>query len=282
MANGQTMEAPATVKSLSFGEVAFKTANTITRVEIDTEKLYPQTEYSDDVAPRETTDTDLLLAVKRNFDKRTMPLPKKPPARCWRRCPDSMRFGSFGPVLACSRAFVEAEKEFRAVLDEKLPSAKGLAWANIGLGEIAARSNQNDQALKYAEAAILTDADYGASLAARNLRNKLGAAASIDPAAKAFFDNFGKAAVSNRKAEVDALVMPGEIVRFASGISGSTEQWQATVKQVDRLDADNILVETDISLKLLTKDPESGLAVFRLTKTGNVWKMSSVDMFEVR
>lgn len=283
MANGQTMEAPATVKSFSFGEVAFKTANKITRVEIDTEKLYPQTEYSDDVAPRETTDTDLLLAVKRNFDKQDYTAAEKTARTVLASMPryDEVRILLGRSLLALGR-LPEAEKEFRAVSDEKLPSPRGLAWASVGLGEIAARSNQNDQALKYSDAAILMDADYGASLAARNLRNKLGVAPSIDPVAKTFFADFGKAAVSNRKAEVDALVMPGEIVRFASGISGSTEQWQATVKQVDRLDADNILVETDLNLKLLTKDPESGLAVFRLTKAGNVWKMSSVDMFEVR
>ena len=57
------------LKPKSFGEVSFKTPNKIVRVEIDNEKLYPQTDYTDDVAPREFTDSDLLLVVKRDFDK---------------------------------------------------------------------------------------------------------------------------------------------------------------------------------------------------------------------
>lgn len=284
--NGQTIEAPTTVKAFSFGEVAFKTSNKVVRVEIDTDKIYPQTDYSDDVAPRETTDTDLLLAVKRSFDKQD-PAGFAGAETIARSVLTSLpRFDEVRILLARSLLALgktaDAEREFRNVLNEKLPSSRGLAWANVGLAQVAARSNQNDQALKFAEAAILADAEYGASLAARNLRNKIGGASEIDPVAKAYLADFSKAAVSNRKAEVDALVVPGEVSKFAGGLSGSTEQWQATVRQVDRLDANNILVEADVSLKLLTQEPASGMAVFHLSKVGSGWKLSSVDMFEVR
>ncbi len=283
MSNGQTMEASATVKALSFGDVTFKTANKLVRVEIDTEKLYPQTDYSDDIAPRETTDTDVLLAVKRNFDKQDYTAAETTARTVLASMPryDDVRVLLARSLLALGRTS-DAEREFRNVLNEKLPSSRGLAWANVGLAEVAAKSNQNDQAVKYAEAAILADAEYGASLAARNLRNKIGAPPAVDAVAKAFFSDFSKAAVSNRKADVDALVMPGEVSKFAGGLSGSTEQWQATVRQVDRLDGNNILVEADVNLRLLTREPTSGMAVFRLTRAGNAWKLSSVDIFEVR
>src|SRR5206468_1040995 len=64
-----TLKADSTIKATSFGDVTFKTPAKITRVEIDTDKLYPQIEYSDDVAPREFNDSDPLLAVKKLFDK---------------------------------------------------------------------------------------------------------------------------------------------------------------------------------------------------------------------
>ena len=281
--NGQRLEASTTLKALNYGEVVFKTTTKITRVEIDTDKLYPQIEYSDDVAPRETTDTDLLLAVKRNFDKqdfigaeKTARIVLSTIARH-----DDVRVLLGRSLLAQGRN-AEAEKEFKTILDEKLPTSRSLAWANVGLAEVAAKANQNDQAIKFAQTAILADAEVGASLAARNLRNKLGAVAAGDTAVKTFFTDFDKATVSNRKADVDALVMSGEASKFASGISGSTEQWQTQVRQVDRLDENNVLVEADMNIKLLTRSAESGLAVFRLTKTGNAWKLSSVDLFEVR
>lgn len=282
-ANGQRLEAPTNIKALSYGEAVFNTPNKVIRVEVDTDKLYPQMEYSDDVAPREATDTDLLLAVKRNFDKQDFAGAESTARNVLALQPrfDEVRVLLGRSLLALGRA-ADAEKEFKAVLDEKLPAAKSLAWANAGLADVAARANQNDQVLKYSEMAIIADADYGASLAARNLRNKTGTVGPIDPAVKTFFNDFDRAVVSNRKADVDALVVSGEVAKFAGGVSGSTEQWQTQIKYVDRLDANSVLVELNLNVKLLTRDPSSGLAVFRLTKIGGAWKLSSVDMFEVR
>jgi hypothetical protein len=283
LAGGQVMDTQATIRALSFGDVAFKTGNKVTKVEVDREKLYPQTDYSDDVAPRETTETDLLLGVKRNFDKQDFAAAESSARAVLGSLPrfDDVRVLLGRSLLALGR-LPDAEREFQAVLAEKLPSSRSIAWAQVGLGEIAAKANRNNDALKYASAAIQTDAEYGASLAARNLRNKLNIAPAGDQRAKQFIADFGRAVLSNRKADVMALVMPGEAVKFANGLSGSTEQWQASIRQIDVLDSNDILVETDVNLKLLTRDPASGIAVFRLAKVGDVWKLNAVDMFEVK
>ncbi len=282
-ANGQSLESPTTIKAQSFGEVSFKSPSPIVRVEVDSEKLYPQFEYADDVAPKEISDSDPVLSVKRVFDQKDYVGVEKTARMVLANSPrtDDVRILLGRALLSLGRT-ADAEREFRAILDEKLPSSRSLAWANVGLGETAAKAGRNDEAIRYADAAIAADAEYGASLAARNLRNRLGAATSIDPAVKNFFADFDKAAVSNRKADIDVLVMPGEASKFASGIAGGTEQWQTQVRQIDRLDANNLLVETTLTIKLLTKDVESGIAVFRLTRSGNAWKLSGVETFEVR
>ena len=283
MENGQKLTAPTTIKATSFGEVVFKATGKVVRAEIDADKIYPQIEYSDDIAPRESTDSDPLLATKRLFDKQDF-AGAETTARTLLR--DKPRFDDLrvllGRSLLSQNKNTDADKEFRAILDEKLPTSRSLAWANVGLGEIASRANQNGPAQKYAEAAIAADAEYGATLAARNLRNKLGVATAGDPSVKTFFTDFDKAASSNRKADVDALVLPGEVTKFASGVSGSTEQWQTQIRQIDRLDASTVLVEANMTIKLLNKEQETGMAVYRLTKAANGWKLSAVDMFEVR
>jgi hypothetical protein len=264
----------------------FRTNAKVTRVEIDADKLYPQTDYSDDVKPQESTESDPLLAAKRLFDKQdaTGYAGAETTARAVLR--DMPRFDDLRILLARSllaqNKNTDAEREFRAVLDEKLPTSRSLAWANVGLGEVSARANRNEAALKFAEAAIMADAEYGASLAARNLRNRLGNSPAADAAVKAFFADFDKAATSNRKADVEALIVPGEVSRFAGGIAGGTEQWQTQVRAVDRLDANTVLVEANMNIKLLNKDAETGLAVYRLIKVGSGWKLAAVDMFEVR
>ena len=282
-ASGQIIESPTTIKAQSYGEVSFKSPSPIVRVEVDTEKLYPQFEYSDDVAPKELSDSDPILAVKRAFDKQDFAGAEKIALIVLKSSPrtDDVRILLGRALLALGRN-VDAEREFKAILEEKLPSSRSLAWANVGLGETAARGGRNEEAVRFADAAIMADAEYGASLAARNLRNRVGATSNIDPTVKSFFADFDRAAVSNRKADVDALIIPGEASKFAGGIAGGTEQWQTQVRQIDRLDANNLLVETNLTIKLLTKDSETGMAVFRLTRSGNGWKLSGVETFEVR
>ncbi|MFN0140961.1 MAG: tetratricopeptide repeat protein [Pyrinomonadaceae bacterium] len=282
-ANGEKMNSPVTLRATNYGEVAFRTPQKIVRVEIDPEKMYPQIDYSDDVAPRDSSDSDPLLATKRLFDKQDFAGAETQARATLRERPrfDDVRIFLARALLAQNKT-VDAEREFIAVLAEQLPTARSIAWANVGLAEIASRNNQVSVALRFAEAAIATDADYGASLAARNVRNKLSGTAAIDPNIKTFFADFDRAATANRKADVDALVMPGEVTRFAGGVAGSTEQWQSQIRAVDRLDANTVLVETGMTIKLLNKEAESGMAVYRLIRSGSGWKLAAVDMFEVR
>jgi len=283
LANNERMTTQSTIRAKSFGEVTFKTANKIARVEIDPEKLYPQTEYSDDVAPREFTENDPLLGVKRLFDKQDYAGAQRVAAAVLREMPryDDVRILHGRSLLALGR-LTDAEREFRSVLDEKLPSARSLAWANVGLADIAARSGQNVQAAKFASDAIRADAEYGASLAARAIRSKLNTGAKTDDAITSFFTQFDRSAAANKKAELEALMAPGEVGKFASGIAGQTEQWKTQVVAVDYLDLNTALVETQLTIKLLNREVESGTAVYRLSKVGSGWKMSAVDIFEVR
>ena len=282
-ANGERMSAPTTIRAKSYGEIIFKTANKLNRVEIDPEKFYPQTDYSDDVAPREATDSDLLLAVKRSFDKQEYANAEKTARTVLRDMPrfDDVRVILGRSLLALGRN-AEAEKEFRAVLDEKLPSSRSIAWAYVGLADIAQKTGQSPQAVKYAVDAIRSDAEYGASLAARAIRSRASSAATADESVKAFFAAFDKAAASNRKAELEALAVPGEASRFVSGIPGQAVEWKTDVLYVDSIDANNAWVETRLTIRLINKDAETGTAVFRVSRVGTNWKLSSVDIFEVR
>ena len=98
---------------------------------------------------------------------------------------------------------------------------------------------------------------------------------------KTFFANFDKAVVANSKRAVEALLLKGEIARFSSNVAGQAQQWQTSVVAVDDIDGENFLVETNVSLKLLNREIETGLAVFRLTRAAGGLKISGVEVFEV-
>jgi tetratricopeptide (TPR) repeat protein len=281
--NGEKLNAQTTIAAKSFGEVRFKTANKIIRAEVDTDKIYLQTDYSDDVAPRELDNNDAILFIKRAFDQQDFAKAEKNARLVLQSAPrfDDARTWLARALLAQGKTS-DAEKEFRTVLDEKLSTARSLGWANAGLGEIALKSGQNTQAAKFFEEAINVDAEYGATLAARQGRNKANVSTTIDESVRSFFSQFDKAAVSSRKAELDALILRGEIPKFSGGIAGQAEQWRTTVLFTDKIDANTLWAEVSLNIKLLNKNAESGTAVFRLTKVGNVWKLSGVDVFEVR
>ena len=280
---GEKLTAQSTIQAKSFGEVNFKTGQKIVRVEVDTDKFYPQIDYSDDVAPREFETSDALSVIKRAFDKGEFVAAEKSARTALQSAPrfDDARIW-LARSLAAQNKNAEAEREFRLVLDEKLPTARSLAWANVGLGELALKSNQNSQAATFFSEAIRANAEYGATLAARAGLNKIGAASSIDETVKAFFAQFDKSAISGRKADVDAQILAGEMTRFSGGISGQAQEWTTRVLRVDKLDANNALAEVALNIKLLNKNAESGTAVFLLSKVGGGWKLSGVEIFEVR
>jgi len=281
--NGQRMSAPATIRATSFGEVIFKTPVKIRRIEIDRQKLYPQTDFSDDIAPRELTDSDPLLAVKRSFDKQDFAAAEKTARQVLADFPrhDDVRILLARSLLGLNRNS-DAEKEFRSILEEKLPTSRSLAWALVGLSDVAVRAGQNYPALQFASDAIRAEGEYGASLAARNIRGRAGAGASSEPSIAAFFEQWDRAAAANQKSQLDALVLPGEASRFSGGVAGQTAAWKTDIKHVDTIDPNTVLVETNLSIKLLNRDPESGLAVFRLSRSGAGWKILSVDVFELK
>jgi tetratricopeptide (TPR) repeat protein len=281
---GEKLTAQTTIRAKSFGEVSFKTTNKIVRVEIDTDKFYPQTDYSDDVAPREFETSDVISVIKRAFDKQEFTAAEKSARTALQSTPrfDDARIWLARSLLAQNKS-AEAEREFRSVLDEKLPTARSLAWANVGLGELASRLNQNSQAANFSVEAIRANAEYGATLAARAGLNKIGAAPpSIDESVKTFFGQFDKAVISGRKADVDALILAGEMIRFSGGISGQAQEWTTRVLRADKLDANNALAEVALNIRLLNKNAETGTAVFLLSKVGGSWKLSGVEIFEVR
>lgn len=281
--NGETMSAPVSLKAATFGEVSFKTPNKIVRVEIDPEKFYPQTNYTDDVAPRETSEGDIALAVRRAFDRKEYAEAEKIARSALADVPryDSLRILLARSLLGAGKN-TEAAKEFMAVLNEKLPTAQSLAWAHVGMAEISEKAGSKTEALRHANDAIRADADYGASLAARQIRTRLNMPTTVPDDVRAYFAAFDAAARSNRLAELEALAVPGDVTRFVSGISGQTTEWKTTVRYADQIDANSVHVETMLEIKLLNKELETGIAVYRLRRSGGTWKLSAVDIFEVR
>lgn len=282
IANGQKLTNGVSIKANSFNETVFNTSNKIIRVEVDASKVYPQTDYSDDIAPREIGENDALVFIKREFDRQKFEVAEKNAKAVLKIYPnfDDARILLGRSQLSLNKTS-EAKKNFQQVLNLDLPSSQSIAWANVGLGEIAQKSGQSSVAKQHFEEAIKTDSELSATITARRNRTKLGKSQSIENSVKTFFQSFDKAVSENNKGGIDAMVLDGEISRFASSVAGQAQEWSTEILQVDKIDANNILVETNMSVKLLNRQNESGTAVYRLVKVGSNWKLGGVEIFEV-
>jgi tetratricopeptide (TPR) repeat protein len=281
---GEKIIEKTSIQAKSFGEVVFKTTSKVVRTEIDPDKIYPQTDYSDDVAPREFTDNNPISAIKRAFDKQDFVLAEKNARTVLQSNPDFDDARTLlGRSLFGQNRLKEAENELQKAIGEKLPTANTLSWANVGLGEIAIKTEQRANAVKFFDNSIKSEGEYGAILTARIGRQNAETSTVIDESIKTFFSQFDKAATSGRKAEIENYILLSEMPKFANIVAGGQpEKWQTQVLRTEKIDANYAVAETTLTVKLLGKEIETGTAVFILTKTAVGWKLSGREVFEVR
>jgi len=282
---GQQVRAEATVPAKNFGEAVFKTTGRVVRVEVDPDKLYPQLDYGNDMMPRGKDLSQALNEASLQLGAQDF---AKAEATARAMLAGAPRFQEGQIILA--RALLgqnrieDAEKLFRAALDDPLPFTATLAWANIGLGEIAMKRNQPAEAAKRFTDAVIASRDYPSSLAARLARIRAEAAANnapaVDESAKAFVAQLSQAVVSNKKAELEARIVSGELVRFINASIG-TELWDTKVVRTEQINPNLIAADVQINAKKLGT-VGSGTAVLMLARTPAGWKLSGIELFEVR
>ncbi|HYG10831.1 MAG TPA: tetratricopeptide repeat protein, partial [Pyrinomonadaceae bacterium] len=256
---------------------------------VDPEKIYPQLDYANDTAPRAPAleesleESTRLLAAGQHAQAETIAremLARAPLMQDAR--------------ILLARALLEqnklpdAEREFRAALDERLPLPVTLAWANAGLGEIALRRNQAAEAARFFNEAVRAEGGYAPTLAARASRLRaeaaLGASApALDESVRAAVTQLDQTIRGGRKTELDALLVPGELATFAKGIIGSQpEQWQTKLLRTESLGADRFAADVQITAKPLGGREQSGTAVLVFARVGNTMRLADVPIFEVR
>ena len=287
-ASGQQFTVQANVPAHDFGQAIFKNASGITRVEVDPEKFYPQTDYGNDVAPA-VPEIALSLAEANRLYGAQEYAKSEALARQMLAVSPQLQDARIvlGRALLAQNKNDEAEKEFKQLLADPLPLPSALSWAGIGLGEIAMRRGQASEAARYFNDVIRAESDfsdYAASLAARAARIRAESTGSvpIDDAARGFINQLDAAIRSGRQAEIGPLIMPGELSKFIQQLVGTQpEAWQTRVLRTEQLDSSRMAVDVALSSRQLGVD-HSGTAVFVLAKVGSGWKLNAIELFEVK
>jgi tetratricopeptide (TPR) repeat protein len=284
--SGERLSATSRVPAKDFGEAQFRTGSKIARVEVDPEKLYPQVNYANDVVP---AGPDAAEAVKQARAQLTQtPAGAEGLARAvLARAPTDEE-----ARIVLARALVEegrldeAEREFRAALDAPLPLPATLAWSDIGLGEIALKRNRPADAARLFDEAARSDAEYASTFAARAERMKAEAASGAPPAPdeqiKSAVAALDAAIRAGHKADIEALLVPGELKSFSNGIVGTQpEIWQTRLLRTEAMGPDLVAADVTLTARTLGRD-QSGPAVYVFLRTPSGWKLVEVPIFEVK
>jgi len=146
------------------------------------------------------------------------------------------------------------------------------------------KRGQAADAAKRFNDAVHASRDYASSLVARADRIRAEAAANnappVDESVRAFLGQLDQAIVSGRKETVESRIVSGELVKFVRGLI-STEVWETRVLRTEQLDAN--LLAADVSIKVRKLGQEgAGTALLFLSRTPGGWKLSGIDLFEVR
>ncbi|MDT5060382.1 MAG: hypothetical protein QOH63_841 [Acidobacteriota bacterium] len=303
-ATGERLASPQIIPARNFGEALFTTNSRIARVEVDADKFYPQLDYANDVVPRPVLPGDPLTEATTKFIAQDYPGAEASARQLLAIAPNLQEAHILlaRSVLAQNK-MDEAEKEFRALLDDRLPTPNALAWGNIGLGEISLRKGQAAEAARRFNEAVRTEAEFVSKLGARNealstnaeyasrLAARLGrikaetganAAPAPDESARTFIGQLDQAIKSGRETELDAMILPGELVSFKSGIVGTQpEAWATRVVRTEQLDANRLAADVFINMKQFGRE-QAGTAVLVLQRVGSSWKLAGVELFEVK
>lgn len=284
---GQRVTAQATIPPHDFAQVSFSSPTPITRIEVDPEKLYPQLDYTNDIAPRQIDVSGSLGEAMRLFGTQDFAKAESLTKQLVASAPEMQEARVlFARALLAQNKLDEAEREFKQLAENRLPTPSTLAWTAIGLGEIALRRGQAKEAVRLFSEAARADAEYAASLNARAARIRAEAAAAstpaIDESVKAFIGQLDTAIRSGRQNDIVPLTVPGELKRFVQQVVGTQpELWETRVLRTEALSATEIAVDVSMQTRQLGAD-HSGTAVFVLAKVGGAWKLNAIELFEVK
>jgi hypothetical protein len=287
-AGGERVQGEATIGARNFGEAVFNTSARVVRVEIDPDKLYPQLDYANDIAPRGRAVDEALGEARATLARGENAKAEAAAREILTVAPNLQEARVLlGRALIASGKVDEAEREFRKIIDDPLPSPVALAWASYGLGEVALRKGQAADAARRFTEAVRAEGEYASTLSARLERIKAETTANSAPAieegVRNFFTQFDQTIKTGSKADIDALIIPGELTTFSRGIIGNRpEVWQTRVQRAEALDANRLAVDVALNVREMGRD-QTGTAVFILARgAGGAWKLAGIEFLEVR
>jgi Flp pilus assembly protein TadD len=281
-ASGKQITASVTVPAEELISTDLQTAEKISSIEVDPEKLLIQTSYDNDAKPvrisTQTLFTDSIAAFNRGehsqAEARLREAARNSPhnslVRAW-----------LARALEAQGKHDEAISEANAALKIEPPTGGALAWAHITLGQALSAKGSNAEAISHLRRALIEADEAPAQAAAREALIRLDRSAA-DESIRAFISQLDSLIRQPSSERLFALVVRNNLKKFVQGLTVSPPTaWATEILRIDQIDGNRAAL--DVSLRIKTREAELvGTAIFLLYRSQSGWMLEDVQQFDVR
>ncbi|HSB10332.1 MAG TPA: tetratricopeptide repeat protein [Blastocatellia bacterium] len=293
-ASGKQVTGSVLVPSENLATAEIATAEKITTVEVDPEKLIIQSSYDNDArdAESKTTRTSPQTLLNESigaFNKAQYPEAEAKLREAVRADPRTAILHSWlARALAAQKKFDEAAAEANAAIKVNPPVGSALAWARITLGQVALARNQAAEAARQFRAAVVEADEAAAQVAAHEAviqaERASGGAPQIEESIRGYIAALDAAIKQPSSDKLFTLVIRNNLKRFVQGLTVSRPaSWATEILRADPIDSGRVALDVGLKVRTEGKD-QAGTAVFVLARIGNTWQLEDVPpaLFNVK
>jgi tetratricopeptide (TPR) repeat protein len=286
---GEKLTKNVTVKAGEFGTVSFPAGVDIKTIEVDPDKIYLQSDYSNDVFPRRPSQSEAFAQANLAFSKNdfaTAEAKAREGLAATANAPGAPTLQALlGRALLAQKKTDEAEKIFNDALKAEPLPIQAYGMAHFGLAELAMQQNKFDAAAKHFRFAGAADLDAATTISARDgaLKAERGSGAvKIPDDVRAFLQKFDAAVLQGGSAAVNQFVELGNLRKFAQNlVVRKPSVWVTEALRAEEWDANQVAVDVTLKIKIEGKD-YAGRAVYVISRAGGKLLLSEVPTFDVK
>jgi len=283
---GEKIPRTVTVKASEFGSVNFPAGANIKTIEVDPDKIYLQSDYSNDSFPRRPSQSEAFGQANLAFSKNDFATAEAKARESLASTPGAPTFQALlGRALLAQKKNDEAAKIFNDALKAEPLPIQAYGWAQMGLAELAMQQNKFPEASRHYRFAAAADLDAATTIAARDgaLKAERGASAvKIPEDIRAFLQKFDGAVLQGSSTVVNQFVEMGNLKKFAQNlVVRKPSVWVTEALRAEEWDASRTAVDVTLKIKIEGKD-YAGRAVYVITRAGGKLLLSEVPTFDVK
>ncbi len=283
---GEKLRQTATVKASEYGSVNFPAGTNIKTIEVDPDKLYLQSDYSNDVFPRRSSQSEAFGQANLAFSKNNFAEAEAKAREGLAATPNAPTLQALlGRALLAQKKNDEAGKIFNDTLKAEPLPIQAYGWAHLGLAELAMQQNNFAEAARHYRFAAAADLDAATTIAARDgaLKAERGSGAvKIPEDIRAFLQKFDAAVLQGSASAVNQFVELGNLRKFAQSlVVRKPSAWATEALRAEEWDANRTAVDVTLKIKIEGKD-YAGRAVYVVSRAGGKLLLSEVPTFDVK